>query len=357
MKKKKQAQKPQTNEIIWQPLSRLPLIAHIIDESVIDAENQQKLLIEGREKPHVFDDALVDRIKYLYIEKLQFIDIYFAQIERWKKETLTTDEDFELARLAKQCERLKPLVNSILALAEEIGTQTIDKILGMDDAELALKVLLGEITPPAEKASRTKRPARPSSQSGALPELTVNRRFIQDFVSAEAPCFALGLVEEHGHTHGFLALRPDQEIPPEVTGAGFDFGHCLRGNKDFEVIQFVFEFSGYKSYNVLVNPNNPIVQTVLSTMIDNADYFFFAMNPSGGVTAFRSELGEDNSAGLKTNLPRIQQSTTNDLQYRKALSQFEKNPQPEGILLDWVCRDDEQYLDLSKDRLELTPAR
>jgi hypothetical protein len=35
---------------------------------------------------------------------------------------------------------------------------------------------------------------------------------------------------------------------------------------------------------------------------------------------------------------------------------FEKNPQPAGTLLNWVCRDNVEYLDLTKDRLELTPA-
>lgn len=351
--KKKQAQQPQAQEVIWQPLSRLPLIAEIIDEGVKDARNQELLLIEGKEKPYVFDDALVERIKKLYVEKLEFIDIYMEQIERWRKETLSTDEHFELTRLTRQCERLKVLTISILVRAEEIGKGTIDKILDMDDAELAMKFLLGEITPPAETKPKTKRPARPS----ALPELILNRRFIEDFVHAEAPCFALGLVEEHGKACGFLALRPEKDMPPEVTGAGFNFGHCLHSYKDFEVVQFVFEFYGYKSYNALVNPNNSIVRTVLSTMTESADYFFFAMNPSGGVTAFRSGLEEDNLAGLKTNLSRIEGSTTNDLQYQKALINFKKNPQPDGILLNWVCRENEEYLDLMRNRLELTPAR
>ena len=41
-----------------------------------------------------------------------------------------------------------------------------------------------------------------------LPRLIVNSRFIDEFISAQAPCFALGLVEERKQTCGFLALRP-----------------------------------------------------------------------------------------------------------------------------------------------------
>jgi hypothetical protein len=48
--------------------------------------------------------------------------------------------------------------------------------------------------------------------------------------------------------------------------------------------------------------------------------------------------------------------TTTEAQYHRALTSFADNPEPEGILLHWVCRDNIDYLDLTTDRLELTPA-
>ena len=45
-----------------------------------------------------------------------------------------------------------------------------------------------------------------------LPKLTVNGQFIRDFIAAESPCFALGLVEERKQQCGFLALRADEVI-------------------------------------------------------------------------------------------------------------------------------------------------
>jgi hypothetical protein len=71
-----------------------------------------------------------------------------------------------------------------------------------------------------------------------LPRLTVNRQFVGEFLSADAPCFALGVVEERKRRCGFLALRPEEAIPPDVTSAGFSFGHCLFDNATFEVVQF-----------------------------------------------------------------------------------------------------------------------
>lgn len=187
------------------------------------------------------------------------------------------------------------------------------------------------------------------------PHLTVNRQFLSDFLAAEPPCFALGLVEERDQQTGVLALRPEREIPSRITNAGMRFGHGLLGTAAFEVVHFAFEFYGFATYNVLVNPNNPLVQAVLTTMVEGGDYFFFAVS-RGAATAFRSEIGQENLSGLKANLPRIQRSTTTGSQHEKAVSAFERNPEPPGTLLSWACRDNLDYLDLTSDRFDLAPA-
>jgi hypothetical protein len=195
-----------------------------------------------------------------------------------------------------------------------------------------------------------------STEHPARSTLTVNRAFIRDFLAAASSCFALGLVEEQRRLGGFLALRPPQAIPQAVTNAGFRFGHSLLGNADFLVVQFVFAFDGFETYNVLVNPNNLLARTVLTTMVQSEDYFFFALNANGSVTAFRSDIGQDDLAGLKINLPRIQQARTTEAQYRRAVTLFEQCPDPAGTLLPWVCREHATYLDLTTDRLDMTPA-
>jgi hypothetical protein len=194
-----------------------------------------------------------------------------------------------------------------------------------------------------------------SNVTHLLPKLTVNRQFINDFLAATSPCFALGMIEERQKKLGLLALRPGEIISHEVTEPGFNFGHSLLGNDRCEVVHFAFEFYGFGTYNVLLNPNNPVVQAVFNIMIENGEYFFLAIMPDHGVTTFRSEIGEDSLTGLTDNLARIQNSTTNDMQYQKALRQFQEHPTPPGRQLTWVCRDNMAYIDLSTDRLELTP--
>ncbi len=187
------------------------------------------------------------------------------------------------------------------------------------------------------------------------PKLTVNRAFMQEFVEAETPCFGLGLVEEWNRQSGFLALRPDVAIPSDVSGQGFNFGHSLLGTSTMEVIHFAFQFYGFQTFNVLVNPNNRVVQSVLDVMFEGGDYFFFALDPNNTVTAFRGDIEQELLVGLRANMFRVENSTTSDRQYLRAVEQFSKNPEPEGTMLNWVCRDNVEYLDLSADPLELTP--
>ena len=122
------------------------------------------------------------------------------------------------------------------------------------------------------------------------------------------------------------------------------------------VAQFAFAFYGFATYNVLINPSDRVAQTVLDAMVTSGDYFFFALDGDRHATAFRSSIGRDNLAGLKANMHRIRGSATTDAQYRQAVAQFRKRPEPLGTLLSWVCRGQPKYLDLEQDRLLLRPA-
>ena len=121
--------------------------------------------------------------------------------------------------------------------------------------------------------------------SATLPELAVNRSFMAEFLDAEPPCFALGLVEMGGTRCALVALRPEQSIPRHVTAGGFRFGHSMLGGIGWEVVHFGFEFYGFRIYNALVNPSDPVARAVLGTMVGTGDYFFFALR--------RRSLGHD----------------------------------------------------------------
>ena len=127
----------------WQPLERLPLIAEMIDGYVTDAQEQEQTLREARQRPHVFDDALVDRIDRVYGDALEMTGLFEQQLRRWRNSGLTVDQKQEVARLEGQVLCLRRGLTAILALAAEIRQGTIDRIMDKSDLELGLEVLLG----------------------------------------------------------------------------------------------------------------------------------------------------------------------------------------------------------------------
>lgn len=308
------------------PISEIEFIGSLIDERVHDFEQLTNDLARAQAQPGLLDDATIHRIHHVHTESLELASSFDNQLERWAgQRKLTPGQRVEVSRLQQQMIRYREGCQHIIAVAAQLQAAS-----------------------PSRKVQR---------RTTVLPKLIVHQHFMAEFVSAPPPCFGLGLVEEEGSSTptGFLALRPAQIIPADISDAGFCFGHSIMGTADYEVIHFAFRFYGYETYSILINPNNPIVRTVLTTMVQRGDYFFFAINADGTATAFRSEMGEENLAGLKTNLPRIQRATTTELQYRAAVAQFKQKPDPPSIVIDWICRENVAYLDLTTQRLELTP--
>jgi hypothetical protein len=114
-----------------------------------------------------------------------------------------------------------------------------------------------------------------------------------------------------------LALRLDRALPQQVSAGGFSFGHALFGGGTWEVVHFGFAFYGFATYYVLINPSDPVAQTVLKAMVTSGDCFFFALDGDRRTTVFRSSIGKDNLAGLKANIHRIRGSATTDAQHRQ----------------------------------------
>ncbi len=220
----------------------------------------------------------------------------------------------------------------------------------------AFKDLAASIGQLHEAATSAQALARHHTVETFRPRMTINRRFMADFMAADAPCFALGFVEEQKRVSGFLGLRLDPPVPRRVTDIGLRLGHGLIGTHEFEVIHFVFEFYGHGIYHALVNPNNPVVRPVLACMVQRQDYMFFSINADseGAASVFRSPL---DVAGFAVNFPRIERSTTTEEQYARTVKSFSRKPEPPGILLHWVCRETLDALDLGHHRLDLMPSR
>lgn len=195
-----------------------------------------------------------------------------------------------------------------------------------------------------------------SNVHSILPALTMNRLLIQDLMNEEAPCFAMGQVRIKGDTTGFIAVRPQEAVPEMSSQQGFSFGHSVIGLEDSPVLHFAFNFYDHCVYHGLVNPGNPIVQSVLNLMIETGNYMFFSINPDQTATSFGAKLPDKDFVGLKSNLERFKMMSCLPTQYEKNVEAFSRNPSPPGEMLNWVCRDNPEYLDLDGYPMEINPA-
>ena len=141
-----------TNRPQWQPLSMLPTLAPHIDGMLESAQEQYATLLKAKPKPYVLDKATVDRVISVFTTQRDDLWLFDEQFRRWGIEPkLTTAQRTEVTRLQQQMATLRQMVTEILALANELRKGTIENVLNMDDAELGLRALLGDLSGQEQK--------------------------------------------------------------------------------------------------------------------------------------------------------------------------------------------------------------
>jgi signal transduction histidine kinase len=99
-------------------------------------------LLSVRDRPQVLDDATVERSIKLHTEQRDFLWVFAEQLARWRNEQPMDAQRRELDRLEEQLERLRAVLDDILALAKELKQGTIERVLAKSDLELGLEALL-----------------------------------------------------------------------------------------------------------------------------------------------------------------------------------------------------------------------
>jgi hypothetical protein len=134
---------PKATPVNWQPISQMPLISSMIDTSLNDTCEHLGTLSKARDRPHVLDDATIDRVEQVHAEQMTYVDIYTRQISRWRTEKPSASQVRELDRMEKHNQQLREATANVLTLARELRKGTIERVLGMSDLELGIQVLLG----------------------------------------------------------------------------------------------------------------------------------------------------------------------------------------------------------------------
>ena len=138
---------PGTDSVNWQPISQMPLVASMIDGALGDTREHLQTLTEARSRPHVLDNAIIDRSTGVHTEQMQFVGICAQQISRWRTAKPSPAQRRELDRMDAQNQQLRAVTTDVLALTAELRAGTIDRMMGMTDLELGLQAMLGHLQP------------------------------------------------------------------------------------------------------------------------------------------------------------------------------------------------------------------
>ena len=137
-----------TEEQRWYPIDKLPMFESMVSEGIDYTLEQDALFLEAKGKPHVLDDSIIDRGERVFQDQIEDTTWYDRQIARWRKQGLTEQQRTQVDKFEASANRYREASKRVLVLLEELRKGTINRILEMDDEELALNVLLDKIKPP-----------------------------------------------------------------------------------------------------------------------------------------------------------------------------------------------------------------
>jgi hypothetical protein len=168
-----------SDPVNWQPISEMPLIAGMIDESIKDTRAFIKTLTEARysKRPHVMDDATADCIDRVILSNWNSCTSTRSR-SAWRTERPSADQACELDRMEERNRHLRDAITTVLALSRELRKGTIERVLEKSDIELGLKALLGS------------RPATPANPAHNIAYNTATVQFYT--VEPSSPCCRAG---------------------------------------------------------------------------------------------------------------------------------------------------------------------
>ena len=127
-------------KINWQPISMISVFVEMINEMLESAEIQLNQLRQAKDKPHVLDDEIINRILKSYNEQNELIPVYLQQCQRWLEEELNDKQQAWVTEIKDNATSLLLINKEIIDTANSISDKTIDKILKKSDAEVALNL-------------------------------------------------------------------------------------------------------------------------------------------------------------------------------------------------------------------------
>ena len=127
------------------PVAHWALFAELLEGHVEDAQSLYASLESARARPHVLDDATLDRVEQQYaVMERETITGYEWQFAEWERAVLTPAERTGLERMRQLLRDYELRSARVLAVVAELRTGTIDRVLAKSDLELGIEAIAEE---------------------------------------------------------------------------------------------------------------------------------------------------------------------------------------------------------------------
>ena len=140
-----------SKERIWYPLSEIFIIKTNLINYLSDIKKQYKTFLKAEDNPYSVDDALISKMYKSVVQQSKNIKLNDEQVQKWLIEATKASDKKEIARLREIVAELYEINKKLLDICDYLKDKTIENIMNMDDSELGLKVLMGDIASPKKK--------------------------------------------------------------------------------------------------------------------------------------------------------------------------------------------------------------
>ena len=140
-----------SKERIWYSLSDIFVIKINLINFLTDVKKQYKTFLKAKDNPYSVDDALIDKMYKSVVQQSKDIKLYDEQVQKWLIEATKISDKKEIEKLRKIVSELYEINKKLLDICEYLKDKTIDSIMNMDDFELGLQALTGDMLFPKKK--------------------------------------------------------------------------------------------------------------------------------------------------------------------------------------------------------------
>lgn len=134
----------------FQPITKALAILEITRGMLDSSRDQLETMQQVKDRPHILDDAIINRSLKLYTAQNEDSDMFLQQCAIWRKQELNEVQSYQIQEIEKCTKSLIDINNQILFIVRACKDFTIDKILEKSDMELALDMLTGKSVFPRE---------------------------------------------------------------------------------------------------------------------------------------------------------------------------------------------------------------